>query len=164
MFDATRDLLTQLDQTKTRLARQSYLDPHDVGLSFTQSLLVPNKIDAVDAGLRLELLRELVEIDLPQYVISAQEGTGIEALRQEVFRTLDVIRVYTKQPGHKEPDYERPFTIRRGGTLGEVAAMVHRDLAREMKFARVWGTDVHDGTIVKSDYILNDKDVIEVHT
>ena len=29
--------------------------------------------------------------------------------------------------------------------------------------ARVWGTAVHDGTQVKSDYVLHDKDVVELH-
>ncbi|NMC19740.1 MAG: TGS domain-containing protein, partial [Thermogutta sp.] len=37
------------------------------------------------------------------------------------------------------------------------------ELARNLKFARVWGSAVHDGTVVKGDYVLQDKDIVELH-
>ena len=42
--------------------------------------------------------------------------------------------------------------------------MVHRDLAKNFQGARVWGTAVHEGTMMKGDYVLHDTDVIEIHT
>jgi uncharacterized protein len=56
--DECQALLDKLAATKTRLARTSHLDEDDIGLSYTQTLLVPNKIDAEDAAIRLELLHE----------------------------------------------------------------------------------------------------------
>jgi hypothetical protein len=44
-----------------------------------------------------------------------------------------------------------------------VAEQVHRDFARDLKFARVWGSQVHPGTTVKGDYVVHDKDVVELH-
>ena len=41
--------------------------------------------------------------------------------------------------------------------------MIHKDFAEKLKFARVWGENVHAGTQVKGDYLVNDKDVIELH-
>jgi ribosome-interacting GTPase 1 len=158
-----QDVLDRLNQTKTRLARESSLDEEDVGLSFTRALLVANKIDAPGAAERLPLWRELSSCDFVEYVVSAEHGTGLEQLRQAIYESLDVIRVYTKLPKAKDPDYGRPFTIRRGGTLIEVAELVHKDIAANLKFARVWGTAVHDGTQVKGDYIVHDKDVVELH-
>ncbi len=87
----------------------------------------------------------------------------MEELRDAAYRTLDVVRVYTKLPQSKQPDYSKPFTIRRGGTLLEIAEQVHKDFAQNLKFARVWGKHVHDGTSVKGDYVLHDKDVVELH-
>jgi ribosome-interacting GTPase 1 len=84
-------------------------------------------------------------------------------LRNAIYGALDVVRVYTKLPTHKEPDYTRPFTVRRGGTLLDVAMLIHKDFARNLKHARVWGSQVHDGTTVKGDYVLSDKDVVELH-
>ena len=158
-----QDVLDRLAQTKTRLAAKSSLDEQDVGLSYTQTFLVPNKIDAPGAAARLELLHELCPLDFPEYVISAEHGTGLEALREAIYRALDVVRVYSKLPSAKEPDRDRPFTLRRGGTLLELAGMVHKDFLKGLKFARVWGSAVHDGTQVKGDYVLQDQDVVELH-
>lgn len=158
-----QDLLDRLAQTKTRLASTSHLDEADVGLSYTQTFLVPNKIDAPEAPERLELLHELLPLDFTEYVISSKQGSGLETLRTAIYQAMDVVRVYSKLPTAKEPDRDRPFTLKRGSTLQEMAALVHKDFVEGLKFARVWGSAVHDGTQVKGDYVLNDQDVVELH-
>lgn len=165
--DGIGDLQAVLDQfgkSKTRLARESSLDEEDLGVSYTRTFLVANKIDAPDAADRLQLLHEFCPLDLEEFVISADQATGLESLRNAIYAALDVVRVYTKSPTKKEPDYDRPFTVPRGGTLLDVAELVHRDLAKNLKGARVWGTGVHDGSLVRGDYVLHDKDVVEIHT
>ena len=57
---------------------------------------------------------------------------------------------------------EKPFTIRRGQTLQDLAVLIHKDFAK-FKSARVWGSAVHDGTTVKGDYVLSDQDIVELH-
>lgn len=156
-------VLEKLSKTKTRLSAQSYLDEEDVGLSYTRAFLVPNKMDLEDAAVRLELLHELVPLDFPEYPISAEHGIGLEALRNAIYHALDVVRVYSKLPSAKQPDLERPFTFRRGSTVLDMAEEVHKELAQNLKFARVWGSAVHDGTVVKGDYVLQDKDIVELH-
>ena len=156
-------VLDRLSQTKTRLARDSSLDEEDVGLSFTRTLLVANKIDATDAQDRLELFRESNWPDLPEIVVSAERGTALDELKNEIYRALDVVRVYTKSPTAKKADFERPYTLRRGATLVDVAALVHKDLAQNLKYARVWGSAVHDASVAKGDYVLHDKDIVELH-
>jgi uncharacterized protein len=163
-IEQCQELLDALKATKTRLARNSYLDEDDVGLSYTKTIAAPNKIDLPDARERLELLHELCALDFPEHVISAQHGIGLEDLRSAIYQALDVIRIYTKLPTAKTPDYDRPFTLRRGGTIEELAALVHKDFIDNLKFARVWGHGVHDGTVVKADHVLGDKDVVELHT
>lgn len=162
-IDQLQEVLDHLGRTKTRLAKESSLSEEDVGLSFTRTLFAPNKIDVPDAAERLELLTEFCPLDFEQFVISAEHGRGLEELRNAIYRSLDVIRVYTKLPTQKEPDFNKPFTIRRGGTLIEIAEQIHKDMAKNLKHARVWGSQVHDGTHVKGDYVLHDKDVVELH-
>ena len=162
-IEQLQEVLDRINATKTRLAAQSYLDENDVGLSFTRTFLVPNKIDLPEAAGRLELLHELCPLELPEHVISAQTGIGLENLRDTVYQALDVIRVYSKLPTAKEADRERPFTLRRGSLLADMAGMVHKDFLTGLKFARVWGEAVHDGTVVKADYVLHDQDVVELH-
>jgi ribosome-interacting GTPase 1 len=163
-IDALQAVLERLSQTKTRLAKESYLDEEDVGLSFTQTFLIHNKMDLPGAEERIAMLKEFCPLDLREFRISAEHGTGLEELRDAIYRSLDVVRVYTKLPTKKEPDYERPFTLKRGGTLHEVAELVHRDMAANFKYARVWGTAVlAPGTQMKGDYVVHDKDVVEIH-
>ena len=134
-IDDVQSVVDNLGETRTRLAKESYVDEQDVGLIYTQTFLVPNKIDAPGAAERLELLHEFCAFEFPEFVISAQHGTGLEALRDAIYRAMNVVRVYTKLPTQKDPDFDRPYTIHRGGTLLEVAEMVHKDFATQLKSA-----------------------------
>jgi ribosome-interacting GTPase 1 len=159
-----QEVIKALHQTKTRLGRTTHLDEEDIGLSFTKTFAVPNKIDIPEATERLGLLHELLSLDFEQFVISAARSDGLDSLRSAIYAGLDVVRVYTKLPTQKEPDYDRPYTVQRGATLWEVAGLIHKDFVSSLKYARVWGSQVHDGTRVKADYVVNDKDVVELHT
>ena len=158
-----QELLDRLNDTKTRLGRESKLDEEDIGRSYTQTIVVLNKIDDPDASARAELLHELCPLDLPEMSISAELGTGVEELRTAIYQALDVVRVYTKNPKAKEADFDRPFTIRRGGTVQEIAELVHKEVAEHLKFARIWGTGVHEGESVKGDHVVHDRDIVELH-
>ncbi|BFH73586.1 TGS domain-containing protein [Sulfurisphaera javensis] len=86
----------------------------------------------------------------------------IEKLKEAIFKSLDVIRVYTKEPGEK-PTLE-PLTVKRGTTVIEVARKLHNDLAENFKYARVWGKSVKfQGQKVGADYVLEDGDIVEIH-
>jgi ribosome-interacting GTPase 1 len=159
-----QEMLDRLKQTKTRLDKTSHLDEEDVGLSFTQTLLAPNKIDLPDAAERLELLHELVPLDWTEYRISAAHGQGLEDLRGAIYQALKVFRVYTKLPTARQADMSKPFTLREGSTVLDLAELIHKDVAENLKFAKLWGQGVHDGEHVKGDHVLHDKDIVEIHT
>lgn len=162
-IEQLQEVLARLQATKTRLGKTTQLDEEDIGLSLTQTLLVPNKIDLDEAPLRLELLHELCPLEFDELVISAERGDRLDDLRSAIYRAVDVVRVYTKSLTAK-PDMTRPYTLRRGSTLLDAAELVHADFAENLKFARVWGSQVHDASVIKADYVLNDRDVIELHT
>ncbi|HEX3872493.1 MAG TPA: TGS domain-containing protein, partial [Pirellulales bacterium] len=60
-------------------------------------------------------------------------------------------------------DFEKPFTLRHGSTVLDLAGHIHKDFVETFKHARVWGTGVHDGTTVKGDHVLHDRDIVELH-
>ncbi len=159
---AAEAVLDRLAQTKTVLVGQPPAESPDPTVQHVKTLLVANKIDLPGASDRLEVVRELYGPRFPTHVIAAEHGTGLEELRDAVYKFLNVIRVYTKQPG-KPPDLTSPFTCPAGSTLVEMAALVHRDFAEGLKSARIWGTGVYDGQTVKRDHVLHDKDVVELH-
>jgi len=127
------------------------------------TLLVANKRDLGFDPADLEVLKELTGLDLPAVSVSAETGEGLEQIAPFLFRELAIVRVYTKAPG-KPPEMERPFTVRRGATVLDVARLVHKDIAASLKYARAWGTGVFDGQQVGPEHVLSDRDVIELHT
>lgn len=161
--EETEAVIRRIEETRTGLATTSFLDEEDVGRSYTRTVVLLNKCDDPGADDRRQWFNEVTSLEFPQLVISAREQAGLEELREVIFKALDVVRVYTKMPHAREPDYDRPFTIMRGGTLLQVAELIHKDVAGNMKHARVWGSQVHDATTVKGDYVLADRDVVEIH-
>jgi len=158
-----QEVLDRFSSGKTRLGKTSFLDEEDIGVSYTRTFVVPNKIDLPEAAERLDLFHDLCPLDFPEHVVSAEHGTGLEPLRDAIYGAMDVVRVYSKLPSAKEPDLQRPFTLRRGCTVLDMAGQVHKDFIDDLKFARVWGSAVHDGTVVKGDYVVRDKDIVELH-
>jgi ribosome-interacting GTPase 1 len=162
-MEQAKDVIDKLKTTKTRLAAESSLDEEDVGLAFTQTFVLANKIDEHDAVERLELFHEICPLPFREFKISANAPDSLTELRNTIYHALNVIRIYTKDPRKKEPDRDKPFTLTQGGTLLDLAELIHKDYATNLKFGKVWGSAVHDGTMVKGDYVLNDLDVVELH-
>jgi ribosome-interacting GTPase 1 len=135
----------------------------DVGWGYTKTFFWENKLDSAEAEDRLGLFREVCPIPFREFKISANRVETLEDLRNAIYESLDVIRIYTKDPKKKEADKDRPFTLSRGDTLLDLAELIHKDYVKNLRFGKVWGSAVHDGTVVKGDYVLNDQDTVEVH-
>jgi ribosome-interacting GTPase 1 len=127
------------------------------------TLLIANKIEqVVDPDAELATFRELAGINYPMLPVSAATGRGMNEIGPWLFRALDVVRVYTKLPG-KPADHARPFTLRRGQTVRDVARLVHKDLERTLRYARVTGRSGFEGQHVGPEHLLGDGDVVELH-
>jgi len=127
-----------------------------------QGLIVCNKVDLPGTAETLAVLKDLCPSPLPTFAVSAQTGEGLADLMRTIFEMLDVIRIYSKEPG-KPPDRHKPFVLPAGSTIGELARTIHKDLANKLKFARIWGEDVFAGQQVHSQHVLHDRDTVELH-
>jgi ribosome-interacting GTPase 1 len=124
--------------------------------------MVATKADHIDqVDDELDAFRELTGYDYPAVVVSAVTGEGLDAIGAFLFEYLGVVRVYTKVPG-RPPDRTQPFTVRRGQTVHDVAALVHKELAEGLRFARLWRDGI-DGRQVGRDHTVEDGDVLELH-
>lgn len=137
-------------------------DDDDGMMRLQKCILVATKMDHPDSPDDLEIVKELYADRFPIIPVSSKSGQGLENLRQQIFRMLDIVRVYTKIPG-KPADMKSPYIVRRGTTVQELATMVHKDFAQKLRFARIWGAQQFDGQMVSREHILQDKDVIELH-
>jgi hypothetical protein len=115
---------------------------------------VPESVDVVD---------ELLERRWSIVAVSTTTTEGLQALKRKTFTALDIVRVYSKEPG-KPPDRRAPFTLRRGSTVADLAARIHKDVLVTMKFARVWGASTFNGQAVQRDHVLAEGDIVEIHT
>ena len=132
------------------------------GWSIKKTLMVLTGLDRPGAAENVEILDELLEVRWPKVAVSSVSGEGLEQLGRTTFEALEIIRVYTKQPG-KPADREQPFTLPVGSTINDLARTIHKDLQEQLKFARIWGGAVFDGQTVQKDHRLVEGDVVEIH-
>jgi ribosome-interacting GTPase 1 len=126
------------------------------------TVLIANKSDLDPDPGEVEVLEELLGLRFPALTVSAKSGEGLEKLGPFLFGALEIVRVYTKSPG-KPAEMDKPFTVRRGNTVLDVARLVHQDIARDLKFARMWGKNLFDGQQTGSDHPVEDGDIVELH-
>ncbi len=167
VVDLQGDAIGQLGDAAGLLAERKIVPRHlkpaeeERGVVYPPLLVTVNKCDDAAADGDFEVFCELVEGDWPLLPVSATTGRGLDRLKSDVYEKLRIMRVYSKPPG-KKADLSSPFTLKRGGTVAEFAAEVHRDLKLKLKSARVWGTGVHDGQTVSRDHVLHEGDVVEL--
>ena len=126
------------------------------------TVLIANKSDLDPDPEEVEILEELLGLRFPALTVSAETGDGLDGLGPFLFQALEIVRIYTKTPG-KPAQKDKPFTVRRGGTVLDVARLVHKDIAKGLKFARMWGSEVFDGQQVGPDHLVADGDLVELH-
>jgi len=135
-------------------------DPFALRLS---TLLLANKADLLaDPDAERQAFLEVAGFRYPALAVSATTGQGLGQIGPWLFAHLGIARVYTKAPG-RPPDRDRPYTMRQGQTVADVAGLVHKDLARSLRYARVWGRGGFDGQHVGRTHPVADGDVIELH-
>jgi small GTP-binding protein len=119
---------------------------------YVPAIVVVNKID----------LKPDISIPSEWIAIAAENGIGIEALKKEIYKKLNFIKIYTKRRGEKA-DIDEPLIIKKGATVGDVCDKLHRELRNEFKFALVWGKSAkHQGQRVGIDHILEDGDIVQI--
>lgn len=168
VVDLQADPLAQLDNILAQL-KEHRIEPQvgasqesvEARLTRLPMIILANKCDDDGHCEDYEVLRQLYEGEIPMLPVSAVSGRNFDLLRQRVFERLNIVRVYAKPPG-KEADLERPFVIKQGTNVAELARKIHRDFHDKLKTARVWGSTAFEGQMVQRDYVLQDGDIVEL--
>jgi len=139
-------------------------DPSETELprNVKPTIVLGNKTDSPEAAENLAFLKEVVGDQFQVLAICAGLGQGIEEMKRELFRFLDIVRVYGKVPG-KDPDMNKPFILPRGSTVADVAVKIHREFADRLRSARVWGSGKFDGQTVDDKHVIEDGDILELN-
>jgi ribosome-interacting GTPase 1 len=157
------DLLAERRVTLTGSWEAQAEDDEDPFAIRLPTLLVATRADELPhLEEELATFRELTGYSYPAVTVSASSGEGVDGIGPFLFEHLHVVRVYTKVPG-SPPDTTRPFTVRRGQTVGDVAVLIHKELVETLRFARLW-RDGFEGGQVGRDHPVQDGDILELHT
>jgi ribosome-interacting GTPase 1 len=122
---------------------------------YIPALYVLNKIDAISIE-ELDLLYK-IPMSVP---VSSKDWWNIDELIDTMWKTLNLVRVYTKPRG-LAPDYSAPVVLRRGKcSVEDFCNSIHKEIAKQLKYAIVWGASAKHarGQKVGLDHILEDED------
>lgn len=107
----------------------------------------------------LELKRKYEErLDIIGFSFDMDLG----AIKERIFNSLGVIRIYTKSLG-KEADFSEPVVLDKGSTVLDAAYEIHKDFAERMKYTRLWREDNNPRRVGVNE-ILQEGDIVEFHT
>lgn len=133
----------------------------DESVTFKRAIILATKGDIKNSKNNFALLKKYFnEYDIVP--ISAEKRINLNHAKEAVYRSLNIIRVYTKTPG--EDIAYPPITMRPCATVYEAAGRIHKQFQKEFKYARIWGPSAkYEGQKVGSEHILQDSDIVEVH-
>ncbi len=164
-IDLSEDVLGQVDVCFGVLEGRGVVPvgkPIPEGGAAMKMFLVGTKLDLPGAAENFQALKGLVAAATPMAATSAQTWQGLGEVPRGCFELLDVVRIYSKEPG-KPADMKAPFVLARGSTVLDLAAAIHKDLAQNLKRARIWGVGQYEGAPVQRNHVLSDRDVLELH-
>ena len=160
--DIAREMrLTNADiQIRDDIDTNQLIDAISGDKIYTKALTILTKIDLINE----EELKKLKEQIKPDVMVSAENGTGIEELKEEIYQKMGFIRIFLKEINNKA-DMEEPLIMFKGCTIRDVCYKLHKDFIDKFKYARIWGKSAKfDGQILrKLDKELIDQDIIELH-
>jgi hypothetical protein len=131
---------------------------------YKPALVIGNKLDLPGSEANLQVLKQFVNGKLPIVAMSCEQKIGVDELGRALFESLGVIRVYTKQPGSHEPT-GRPFVLKHGATVNDLAKNIHKELVQNFLFAMVWAKRLpFSPKKVGLGFPLEDGDIVEIHT
>ncbi|PVX23176.1 MAG: GTP-binding protein [Candidatus Bathyarchaeum sp.] len=133
------------------------------GKVYKPAIMLANKADHPLAAERLEQLKKVVGEDMKVVAVSCTTKVGLDALGSNIFEMLDIMRVYTKEPNKKDASM-RPFTIKKGSTVFDLAKRIHTDFYKQFSYAKVWSKRLRfSPQKVGGSFTLADGDTVELH-
>ncbi|GAB6943632.1 OBG GTPase family GTP-binding protein [Vulcanisaeta sp. JCM 14467] len=132
---------------------------------YKPSLVLINKIDLTDSDYVRSIAAKLGS-EVMVLTASLKDCTiDSRMLGESLLKVMDLIRVYTKEPD-ADTYSPKPFVLRRGSTVGDLARRIHSRFYEGFRYARVWRIDKYPSGVkrVGINYVLNDGDIVEIHS
>ncbi|MFP4000618.1 MAG: OBG GTPase family GTP-binding protein [Thermoplasmata archaeon] len=161
------DILREFDYVNADVVIRSDIDDQELidflsnNRVYLPSFPIINKTDLIDEEAKKDLQDELG--DREPLLISAEEGLGIQEVKQRIFDELDFIRVFLRPQGEKADD--EPMVIKKGSTVENICKKLHSDFLENFRYARIWGpTAKFPKQKVGLDHELAEGDTVRIIT
>lgn len=141
--DLRRDTISEIAQEfgiknaeitiKEKLSIDRLIDSLSLSRVYIPAIFVVNKVD-------LKSSEDSTKSDngYNSIFISAEKGTGLDELKEDIWKKLQLLRVYLVRP-QEEPSFENPIVMRKGESLQEAMEKLGSDFAENKKKAIIWG-------------------------
>jgi len=132
----------------------------DYSTTYKRAIVLVTKADIAPKGVIESLRKEFKSFEFVP--VSAHTGGDTKEIKKLLYEVADIKRIFTKTPREK-PAYP-PVAMKKNATVMDVAKKVHKTIAKNFKYARVWGKSVKfDSQRVGEDHIPADGDIVEIH-
>ncbi len=131
---------------------------------YRPAIVVANKADSPEAVKNLGELKKIVGKQIRVLPVSCKTHAGLESLGKKLFESMNLMRVYTKEPSKKEPS-KKPFILKKGATILDLAKQIHSDFYKQFSYSKVWSKHLSfSPQKVGLSFSLEDGDIVEIHT
>ncbi|MBN1377336.1 50S ribosome-binding GTPase [Candidatus Woesearchaeota archaeon] len=127
---------------------------------YINALKILNKTDLVKNEEKIKNIMKKYNLNI---AISAKDNINIRELKESIWNSLDLIRIYMKEPG-KDADKEKPLILKKNSTIKDACEKIHNELINKFRFARATGKSTKfPNQKLGPDHVLKDEDVLELH-
>ena len=89
------------------------------------------------------------------------ERKDYEQLLKKILEEAEIVRVFTKPVG--KPKEEKALVLKKGSRVKDLIEKINKNWLKSFKFARIFDETEFSGRKVGLNYLLKDKDVVELH-
>ena len=133
----------------------------------SKKIIIFNKIDKYDENTKRKISETLKSKKYNHVMTSTKTNEGIEKLKEKIFQSFPIIRVYTKHQGksQKQKQDNKPVVLQKKSTLKDVSEKILHGYSKKVKYAKVTGPSAKfKDQKIGLKHIVKDKDTIEFFT
>jgi len=128
-----------------------------------KKIIVFTKIDLLEEKQKRKINATLQSKKYNFVLISNYTLEGIEELKEKIFSSFDILRVYTKEPGKEKSN--KPMIMKPGSIVKDAAEKILKGFSQRIKETKIYGPSAKFlGQTVGLKHKLKDLDVVEFKT
>jgi len=131
----------------------------------SKRIIIFNKIDVHNKDTKRKIKETLRTKKYNFVITSTMDNEGIEELKEKIFNSFGVLRIFTKHPGKKDKLGNIPIIMLPKSTVQDVAEKILHGYSKKVKFAKITGpSSKFANQKVGLKHKVKDNDTVEFYT